>query len=69
LTSLQVCEIQLVSSIVYFNCFTDIDQKGRDSCVELAWLEQLEKKGQLPEWDYSELIHTLLCQLAISLLQ
>ncbi|ELU03778.1 hypothetical protein CAPTEDRAFT_192346 [Capitella teleta] len=32
--------------------FADIDQKGRDSCVELAWLEQLEKSGQLPKWDY-----------------
>ncbi|ELU00721.1 hypothetical protein CAPTEDRAFT_202119 [Capitella teleta] len=42
--------------------FADIDQKWRDSCIELACLEQLERGGQLPEWDYNvELNQYVVC--------
>ncbi|ELU10962.1 hypothetical protein CAPTEDRAFT_222520 [Capitella teleta] len=40
------------SALGTYTPLPNIDQKWRDSCVELAWLEQLEKSGQLPEWDY-----------------
>jgi hypothetical protein len=53
--SLRVCyEFFSHSAIRFSNVLSEVDDKWRGACVELAWFEALEQRGRLPEWDYSK---------------